>query len=454
MFNFPIDDTQGKTLQTIAAILDNRPILQHSKPGAKHPPGSPDLENRRKEDALWATARTEWHEELDMAQVPKTVQPKKFAGARAGTLVVCPVIALSQWKTEIEKFTFPDVLSVGIYHGPNRAKEMTPQLLQKYDVVLTTFQVLEQDFRKMVSPNKVTCPNCGGKFKLDKLRVHLKYFCGEGAQRTEAQQRQRRGQRRGGRGGGRPGGNGGRGNAGKKKGNQKATLAKTATRKTKTTTVAKQKKVVRVQSSSKYDSDSELSIDQDYVEVSRSRRPSRSAAVRASRQVKRSLKSWSGEKTKSRNMDDDESSYSSDHDEETSSSEDSDAPVTKYSRKVKAAPITRDSSGSSDEEDSAVGRAREKQRKALQAVKKQKKKAPKKKAAANKSTKNAKSAKKKAQRRKGKKKFDDSDSSDDSSGSDGDDGQADDPLAGIDLDELAEEALAGARFSLLHSFCW
>lgn len=106
-------------------------------------------------------------------------------------LVVCPVIALTQWKTEIEKFT-DGSLTVCTYHGPNRDTETPREMLKKYDVVLTTYQVVEADFRKMTSPNRVTCPNCGGKFKIDKLPIHLKYFCGETAQKTEAQARQQR----------------------------------------------------------------------------------------------------------------------------------------------------------------------------------------------------------------------------------------------------------------------
>jgi hypothetical protein len=43
----------GKTLETIVTMLDNRPILQHSKPGMKHPPSSPDIEARRREEGLW-----------------------------------------------------------------------------------------------------------------------------------------------------------------------------------------------------------------------------------------------------------------------------------------------------------------------------------------------------------------------------------------------------------------
>jgi len=185
----------GKTIQTIVTILDNRPKLQHCKPGAKHPPSATDLDARKREESLWSESKKEWSHEMEMANIPKKLLKKTGTtpmGARAGTLVVCPVIALYQWQEEIKKFTDENALSVGLYHGPNRAKENPRDLLCKYDVVLTTYQVVEADFRKMVSPNKVKCPNCGGSYKIDKLRVHLKYFCGESAQRTEAQARQRR----------------------------------------------------------------------------------------------------------------------------------------------------------------------------------------------------------------------------------------------------------------------
>ena len=165
-----------ETIQTITTILDNRPKLQHSKPGVKHPPSSPDLDERIREEALWKESLEQWHHEMEMANVPKSLLPKATktrvgAGARAGTLVVCPVIALNQWKEEIEKFTENDALTICTYHGPNRASEFPPELLSKYDIVLTTYQVLEQDFRRMVSPNKVKCPNCGGAFKVRVLEI-------------------------------------------------------------------------------------------------------------------------------------------------------------------------------------------------------------------------------------------------------------------------------------------
>jgi SNF2-related domain/Poly(ADP-ribose) polymerase and DNA-Ligase Zn-finger region len=156
----------GKTIQTIATILDNRTLLQHSKVGAKHDASSPDLAARKAEEALWQTSVKEWTMEMKMLNVPPKMWPKKtIAAARAGTLVVCPVIALNQWKTEIEKFTVQDedddddkpggggnikALTVAIYHGPNRAKDLPPEKMRLYDVILTTYQVLEQGMRFVV----------------------------------------------------------------------------------------------------------------------------------------------------------------------------------------------------------------------------------------------------------------------------------------------------------------
>jgi DNA-directed RNA polymerase subunit RPC12/RpoP len=192
----------GKTLQTITCILDNLPKvrdqreshtpttmrmsnilicafalqLQHAKPGAKHPPSSPDLEALQKEEALWDQVLGDCHHDLKMANVPESVlkikKKKGMApiGVRAGTLVVVPVIAIYQWQEEIAKFTVENTLSVCIYHGSDRQAKFPREILCKYDIILTTYQVLEADFRKMISPNKVTCPNCG-RYVVVKVRL-------------------------------------------------------------------------------------------------------------------------------------------------------------------------------------------------------------------------------------------------------------------------------------------
>jgi hypothetical protein len=425
--------SQGKTLQTIVTLLDNRPKLQHCQPGTKHPPS--EVQARLTEDALWNTALKEWNHELDMLNITKNARPR---GTRAGTLIVCPVIALSQWKAEIEKFTAPDTLSVAIYHGPKRQAEKD---LHNYDIVLTTYQVLEQDFRKMVSPNKVACPNCGGKFKVDKLRVHLKYFCGDGAQRTEAQMRQQRGRGRGGppRGGGPQGG--GRG-GGKKSPEKKPPMTKAEAKTT-------PRKAVRVRATAEYDSDSGLSVQEkeENTKTIPSARPSRSAAVKASKQVRTGVKDWGGASEEESSFSSESSSDDDDDsgpplaklarppDSESSSDDDSDTPLAKMAR----------SRASSD-----VKRAMSKQKQALEAVKtKSSKKPPQK---SSKKSPSKKTSPKKAPKGKGKHKKSPSSGSEDSSGEDDD--EPNDPMEGIDMDALVQEAMDGSRFSLLHGFCW
>lgn len=46
-----------------------------------------------------------------------------------------------------------------------------PADLIKFDVVLTTYSVIETEFRKMIEPTKVNCPYCGKKFLAEKLKV-------------------------------------------------------------------------------------------------------------------------------------------------------------------------------------------------------------------------------------------------------------------------------------------
>lgn len=380
---------------------------------------------------------------MAMNNVPKKILTKKNNAARAGTLVVCPLIALSQWKTEIENFTAPNTLSVGIYHGPNRTSEMPSAMIQKYDIILTTYQVLEQDFRKMVSPNKVTCPNCNGKFKIDKLPVHLKYFCGESAERTEAQSRQRRSSEnnnnRRGRGGG----------------NQNSKVSKKKPPMSQTKEMKKSKSTLRVKRTADYDSDSDLSIDEDVVEqmakTPAGRRPSRSAAQSAVKKMSSSVKEWGatapGAKRKKANSDDESSAASWMHsasseceDGEDSSSEE---PIMLLKKRKAVAPVAK---GKSNKQVSAVERARQKQAEALEKVQAKGKKGQK----ASKSKKPP--AKKKKMTKGKKKKFDDEDDS--SSSSDESAGAADNPMDNIDLDALMAEAMEGSRASPLHSFCW
>ncbi|KAI8866546.1 hypothetical protein GQ42DRAFT_128057 [Ramicandelaber brevisporus] len=59
-------------------------------------------------------------------------------------LVVVPMVALMQWRSEISKHT--TTLSVLVHHGQKRSTDADE--LRSYDVVLTTYALLESGFRK------------------------------------------------------------------------------------------------------------------------------------------------------------------------------------------------------------------------------------------------------------------------------------------------------------------
>lgn len=61
-------------------------------------------------------------------------------------LVVGPTVALMQWKNEIEKHTKGNLLKVLLFHGANRLSDL--EELNKYDIILTSYSVLESVYRK------------------------------------------------------------------------------------------------------------------------------------------------------------------------------------------------------------------------------------------------------------------------------------------------------------------
>ena len=99
----------GKTIQTIAAILHNRPSGIDKKILAKQ----------------WEIADQK-HGMTD-------------ALPRAGTLIVVPMVAIRQWQMEIARFTRDQSLSVTVYHGSERSSSLKD--ICKYDIVLTTYKV-------------------------------------------------------------------------------------------------------------------------------------------------------------------------------------------------------------------------------------------------------------------------------------------------------------------------
>ncbi|KAM7274565.1 hypothetical protein ACFE04_016431 [Oxalis oulophora] len=104
------------------------------------------------------------------------------------TLVVCPVVAVSQWVNEINRFTAEGSTRILVYHGPNREKITTQ--FSDYDFVITTYSTIEVDYRKYMMPPKKKCEYCVRAYDENKMRTHLRYFCGPDAIRTQKQSKQ------------------------------------------------------------------------------------------------------------------------------------------------------------------------------------------------------------------------------------------------------------------------
>ncbi|XP_050219335.1 DNA repair protein RAD5B isoform X2 [Mercurialis annua] len=64
---------------------------------------------------------------------------------RGGTLIVCPMALLGQWKDELETHSEPESISIFVHYGGDRTNN--PRILAGYDVVLTTYGVLTAAYK-------------------------------------------------------------------------------------------------------------------------------------------------------------------------------------------------------------------------------------------------------------------------------------------------------------------
>jgi SNF2 family DNA or RNA helicase len=89
--------------------------------------------------------------------VPKGEAKKNAIDPRVGkidsnsTLIICPLSLIHNWEDQILTHTIPNSLKVLVYHGPNRTQD--PNVIKKFDVVITTYNVIGVGFGKdIVSP--------------------------------------------------------------------------------------------------------------------------------------------------------------------------------------------------------------------------------------------------------------------------------------------------------------
>lgn len=80
----------------------------------------------------------------------------KFPGVEKTTLVVAPLALIRQWEAELkERVTESHRMKVLVHHGPQRTKRFED--LRKYDVVITTYQILVSEFSHTTKTHKVGC---------------------------------------------------------------------------------------------------------------------------------------------------------------------------------------------------------------------------------------------------------------------------------------------------------
>ncbi|GEQ66775.1 hypothetical protein JCM33374_g438 [Metschnikowia sp. JCM 33374] len=85
-------------------------------------------------------------DEMGMGKTIQTIALFMQDLTKRPNLVVGPTVALMQWKHEIENHTKEGKLKVLLFHGANRAT--TKKELEEYDVILTSYSVLESVYRK------------------------------------------------------------------------------------------------------------------------------------------------------------------------------------------------------------------------------------------------------------------------------------------------------------------
>ena len=111
----------------------------------------------------------------------------KKAGLNKGpTLVVAPSSSMMQWQDEAINNTVEGTLKILMFHGDKRGTILPSDILE-HDLVLTSYPILEYEYRRCLACIKVKCQYCNKNFLPSKLIVHNQYFCGPDSKRTEKQ---------------------------------------------------------------------------------------------------------------------------------------------------------------------------------------------------------------------------------------------------------------------------
>ncbi|KAG1330981.1 DNA repair protein RAD5A [Cocos nucifera] len=128
----------GKTIMTIALLL------AYSNQGCSptSPASQASLEDNERSH-MSDQSPNDLKKLTGISGFSKLLRPKATL-VGGGSLIVCPMTLLGQWKAEIETHVQPGALTVYVHYGQSRPRDA--KFLAQSDVVLTTYGVLASEF--------------------------------------------------------------------------------------------------------------------------------------------------------------------------------------------------------------------------------------------------------------------------------------------------------------------
>jgi SNF2 family DNA or RNA helicase len=99
------------------------------------------------ESVEWANkAKSNEFADLELLDYDPALMPSK------GTLIICPLSTVSNWEEQLQTHLKRGSVSVYVYHGAARCQN--PRVLSKFNVVVTTYNILSMEFSKDVKASK------------------------------------------------------------------------------------------------------------------------------------------------------------------------------------------------------------------------------------------------------------------------------------------------------------
>lgn len=172
----------GKTIQTISMILAKKSFSSTTNPVAPLIDTNTTTSEKNNASTTSSSSSNAVSAGTAMKDMTQCI-PCDEPSFSTTTLVVVPTSALVQWKEEIESCVTPGSLKVLLFYSDR--ENVTDKDIEDADVVLTTYPIVEYEWRKIINRYLITCEYCGKKFQKRGLFAHQKYFCGPDAVKTE-----------------------------------------------------------------------------------------------------------------------------------------------------------------------------------------------------------------------------------------------------------------------------